>query len=66
MKGQVDSYPGGKPGETIVEQAEKLNVATIIMGTRGLSKLKRMILGSVSNFVLQHATVPVSVIPNKK
>lgn len=66
MKGQVDSYPGGKPGETIVEQAEKLGVANIVMGTRGLSKLKKFMLGSVSNFVLQHAPVPVSVIPNKK
>ena len=66
MKGQIDSYPGGKPGETIVEQADKLGASNIVMGTRGLSKLKKMILGSVSNFVLQHASVPVSVIPNKK
>lgn len=63
MKGQVDEYSGGKPGETICEQAEKLGADQIIMGTRGLSKFKKMLLGSVSSYVSQHAGVPVTVIP---
>lgn len=63
VKGQVDSYPGGKPGETIIEQAEKMGVHGIVIGTRGLSKFKRLMLGSVSQYVIQHASCPVSVIP---
>ncbi|KAH3819752.1 hypothetical protein DPMN_121496, partial [Dreissena polymorpha] len=66
VKGQVDEYSGNKPGETIVEQAEKLNADHVIMGTRGLTGMKKFFLGSVSNYVVQNCGVPVSVIPKKE
>ena len=53
-------------GEAIIREAEKENADMIIVGTRGLSGIKRTILGSVSDFVVHHTSVPVLVCPNKK
>ena len=66
VKGQVDYISGKKPGPALVEFGEQVNADMIIMGTRGLGALKRMMLGSVSTFVLQNAQCPVSVIPFHK
>ena len=35
------------------------------MGTRGLGKIRRTFLGSVSNYVLHHAHIPVIIVPKK-
>jgi nucleotide-binding universal stress UspA family protein len=51
----------GKPGEVIVDVAEHENATLIVMGTRGLGKVRRTILGSVSDYVVQHANTPVTV-----
>ena len=34
----------------------------IVVGCRGLGVVKRMLLGSVSDYVLHHSTIPVAVI----
>ncbi|GAB1598259.1 uncharacterized protein LOC115210225 [Argonauta hians] len=51
----------GKPGEAICKAAEEECATVIITGTRGLGKLKRTFLGSVSDYIVHHATVPVLV-----
>ena len=51
----------GKPGEAICRTAEEVNAVMIIMGTRGLGKVKRTLLGSVSDYLIHHATCPVVV-----
>jgi nucleotide-binding universal stress UspA family protein len=50
--------------ETIVEEAEAADVSAIVMGTRGFTGLKSVLLGSVSHAVLQHADRPVVVVPS--
>ncbi len=50
-----------KPGEMIVSVAEKEKGTVIVMGTRGMGKLARTFLGSVSNYVLNHSNCPVLV-----
>jgi nucleotide-binding universal stress UspA family protein len=47
---------------TIVEYAEEENVDLIVMGTRGLSGFKRLLLGSVATGVATYATCPVLII----
>lgn len=52
----------GSPGKMIVEFAKKNDFDLILMGSRGLSNLKEVFLGSVSHFVVQRAHCPVFVI----
>ncbi|KAK2141356.1 hypothetical protein LSH36_1111g00001 [Paralvinella palmiformis] len=51
----------GKPGEALCEAAEELNADLIVMGTRGLGSVRRTLLGSVSDYLIHHAHVPVMV-----
>ena len=55
-----------KPGEYICGVADKEGATMIVMGTRGMGKLRRTILGSVSNYVLNHAHCPVLVCRSPK
>jgi nucleotide-binding universal stress UspA family protein len=50
--------------ETILAAADETEAKTIVMGTRGLTGLKSLLLGSVSHAVLQHADRPVIVVPS--
>lgn len=56
----------GDPATTIVEQAERLNAAMIIMGRRHLSSFNRILKGSVSAGVLERAHCPVLVDVSKE
>lgn len=55
-----------KPGKSIVEllldYAEKNGVDLIVVGTRGRTGFKRMLLGSVASGILMHAKCPVLVV----
>jgi nucleotide-binding universal stress UspA family protein len=46
----------------IVEYAEKQDVDLIVIGTRGMSGLKRILLGSTSSGVVTYAHCPVLVV----
>ncbi|BFZ08236.1 hypothetical protein BsWGS_11275 [Bradybaena similaris] len=49
----------GKPGEAIVKAAAEEGATMIVTGTRGLSKLKRAFVASVSDYVVHNSPVPV-------
>lgn len=51
----------GEAGEAIVAVAEKEKANLIVTGTRGMGKLRRTFLGSVSDYVIHHAKCPVLV-----
>ena len=61
ISGMVKTEPGSKPGEIICRVAEDEKVTMVVMGTRGLGKVRRTIMGSVSDFVVHHAHCPVIV-----
>ena len=52
----------GNPAETIIEVAEKGNYDLIVVGSRGLSSVKRFFLGSVSDDVSHHAKPSVLIV----
>jgi nucleotide-binding universal stress UspA family protein len=48
----------------ILAQADKLDANAIVMGSRGLTGVKSLLLGSVSHEVIQHADRTVAVVPS--
>lgn len=54
----------GDPGMEIINMAVELRCDVIFMGTRGHGSLTSLILGSVSQTVLNHARVPVILANN--
>jgi nucleotide-binding universal stress UspA family protein len=52
----------GPVWKTIVEIADRDDAATIVMGSRGLSGLRAMLLGSVSSAVVRHADRPTLIV----
>jgi nucleotide-binding universal stress UspA family protein len=57
------SQHGGVPS-TILAEAAAVEADAIVMGTRGLSRVKSFLLGSISHEVVQHADRPVLVVPS--
>jgi nucleotide-binding universal stress UspA family protein len=51
----------GEPGHSIVAAAEAEHADLVVVGTRGLDRAGRFLLGSVSDFVVYHAPCPVLV-----
>jgi nucleotide-binding universal stress UspA family protein len=51
----------GEPGQGIVAAAEAEGADLIVVGTRGLDRAGRFLLGSVSDYVVDHARCPVLV-----
>lgn len=51
--------------EAILDEAEELGAKAIVIGSRGLTGVKSMLLGSVSHAVVQHADLPVIVVPSE-
>ncbi len=53
--------PGGDPARMIERVADERGYDTIVIGTRGLSSLTKMLQGSVSDHVATHAHATVVV-----
>jgi nucleotide-binding universal stress UspA family protein len=52
----------GRADEEIVALAEEIGAGLIVMGSRGHGRLRRTLLGSVSEAVVRHAHCPVTVV----
>ena len=52
----------GEPDKEILRTAESLGVGLIVLGSRGLGAVARMLIGSVSDSVVRHAHCPVFVV----
>jgi len=53
----------GPTVETILREAEKLEVDLLLLGSHGRGALSRVLLGSVSEGVLRRARIPVMILP---
>lgn len=66
----VGDFPGevktklkyGDPGRAIIEEANEGDYDLIVMGSRGLGAFSRVMLGSVSNKVVNHVKINTLVI----
>ncbi len=56
----------GDPREEIVRMAEEWRAELIVLGARGLTPLKRALLGSVSTTVVRYAPSPVLVVKGRR
>ncbi|KAK4796916.1 hypothetical protein SAY86_029242 [Trapa natans] len=52
----------GDAREKICEAIDKIPLNCLIIGNRGLGRLRRVILGSVSNYVVNNGSCPVTVV----
>jgi len=55
-------YQLGRPAKAIMQVVSKHQADLIVMGTKGLSAIARVFLGSVSTRVVQHANYSVLVV----
>jgi nucleotide-binding universal stress UspA family protein len=55
----------GAAAQEIVNLVEELKVDLIAVGSRGRSRTKRALMGSVSDSVVRHAHCPVLVVRNE-
>jgi nucleotide-binding universal stress UspA family protein len=52
----------GDPGVVLCELAAELDADVVVVGSRGRGALKRVLLGSVSTYVVHNAPCPVLVV----
>ena len=62
----ITASPFHSAAEEIVNAAEREGSDLIVMGSRGLSAWKRLVVGSVSHAVTQHAPCSVAIVRPKR
>ena len=55
----------GGAAEEVIEQAEELQTGLIVLGSRGRGRIRRALMGSVSDSVVRHAHCPVMVVGSR-
>jgi nucleotide-binding universal stress UspA family protein len=62
FKSEIIEDPISRVGSAIVDYAERENIDLIVIGTRGRTGFKKMLLGSVASNVVTYAHCPVLVV----
>jgi nucleotide-binding universal stress UspA family protein len=52
----------GRADEEIVDLAQSIDAGLIVMGSRGRGRLRRALVGSISESVVRHAHCPVTIV----
>ncbi|XP_053377306.1 uncharacterized protein LOC128547847 [Mercenaria mercenaria] len=61
IDGTVKSVHAEQTGEAICKAIGEINASLVVMGTRGVGKIRRTFMGSVSDYVVHHSHVPVLI-----
>jgi len=56
----------GDYADTILKTAKKLHASVIVIGSHSSRWLEDIVMGSVTNKVLRHTTIPLFIVPTKK
>lgn len=56
----------GDFADAIMDTAKKLNADIIVLGTHSRSGIEKMLVGSVTEKILRHSTIPLFVIPSRE
>ena len=62
LKSEIIEDPISRVGSAIVDYAERENVDLIVIGSRGRTGFKKILLGSVASDVVTYAYCPVMVV----
>lgn len=62
IKAEVIEEPTSSVGTLLVDYAEKENVDLIVAGTKGSSRLKKLLLGSTASHLVTYAHCPVLIV----
>lgn len=54
------------PGQEITHLADEVDAGLIVMGSRGLGGMRRLLLGSVSDSVVRHSHCPVLIVRQER
>lgn len=60
---RIEAFGAAVPATAITEWAANNDIDLIALSTHGRTGLRRMVLGSVAEKILRHATVPVLTFP---
>lgn len=52
----------GRPQDVIVDVADKAKIDCVVIGSTGMSAIERVLIGSVSDYVLKHVRCPVLLV----
>ena len=56
----------GSIAETILQVAKEIKADTIVMGSHSKRWLENILMGSITEYILHHTTVPLLIIPTNK
>jgi nucleotide-binding universal stress UspA family protein len=56
----------GDPGPTLLQLAHQMPADLIVMSTHGRSGLSRLLMGSVTAYMVAHSSCPVLVVPGRR
>jgi nucleotide-binding universal stress UspA family protein len=56
----------GEFAESILETAKELKADVIVIGSHSRKWLENIVMGSVTEKVLHHTTIPLLIVPTKK
>ncbi|QEM07649.1 universal stress protein [Mucilaginibacter rubeus] len=55
----------GNPYEAILRVAKEWEADLVVLGTHGRTALSSLLVGSVSEKVIRHSTIPIFIVPTK-